>query len=273
MKIPILFSSSREPKYRFSYAIGCYPTLGNPQLTKSPLSELYVPSIKEKLKEPDEIGRFQVLGIYQHSINVTEKERAEQLRNERYIDLVIKEGGKINPMFGFDHLHRDLILVAYEDTNEDEFQQRVKKKLSKKEFEKRDQLLGTLKEVTTKLVGRPIEEKKQTRNMSLEEHMKLYFRMDDTLERLSIHHIDNLPDVLQKDTSFIRDFYRKVQGKNLHSLGGYLEEAERVVEKAEYIRNTYGLTRDEIIPLEGSADNIIASLKGEQGLQKIKGLK
>jgi len=54
MKIPILFSSSREPKYRFSYAIGCYPTLGNPQLTKSPLSELYVPSIKEKLKEPDD---------------------------------------------------------------------------------------------------------------------------------------------------------------------------------------------------------------------------
>ena len=266
MGVPVLFRSSREPEYKFSYAVRCYPVLWNPHLATHPLSEFCMPSIKEKLREPDETGRFQVLGIYQQSLARTKEERAEQLRNEHFVELIIREGGKDNPLYGFDHVRRDLILVAYEDTNEKEFQRKVERKLSKKDLEERNRLLETLEDVATKLIGHPLDEKRQIRNIDLHEHMSWYFRNDDILRRLSIHHIDNLPDVLQKDTSFIRNFYRKIQGKDYENLGEYLDEAQRVVEKARHIRDTYGLTRDEAVLLEGSVENIIAFLKGKQNL-------
>ena len=61
MKVPVLFESSQDLEYRFSYAIGCYPDLWNPRLATRPLSDFSMPSVKEELKEPDEKGRFQVL--------------------------------------------------------------------------------------------------------------------------------------------------------------------------------------------------------------------
>ena len=268
VKIPILFEQ-KETEYRFSYAIGCFPTLWNPHLTTHPLSELNALSIKEKLKEPDETGRFQVLGIYQKSLTRTKEEFAEQSRNEHFVDLMIREGGKIYPWLGFDHIRRDLILVAYEDFDQEEFQRKVRRKLSKKELKARNELFGTMKEVVTKLAGEMPDKKNQIRNTNFHEQRVSYFRHDDILRRLSIHHINNLPDVLQKDTSFIRNFYRKIQGKDHTNLTEYLDEALSVLVKAGQTRDSYGLTRDEFIFLEGSAMNTIATLKSEQEFSRI----
>ena len=81
-------------------------------ITTSHISKLSLPLTKEILKNPDEIGRFRVLGIYQKSIT---RKNKEKLKNETFVDNIIKIGGEINPSFNFDHIHRNLILVAYQN--------------------------------------------------------------------------------------------------------------------------------------------------------------
>jgi hypothetical protein len=228
---------------------------------------MITPTVKEKLKEPDDDGRFQVLGIYQNTVTDTTEQLEERLRNEIFVDSIIKEGGKSTPMLGFDHVRRDLIMVAYEDSDEEEFRQKVEKKLSKEDLKARKELFGTMEEVMTMLGGEILDKKIEAKEIDMHEHMQRYIGHDDILRRLTIHHIDDLLNVMEKDTSFIRKFYRKVQGKKYKELGGCLEEAQKVYDKAKNTRDTYGLTRDEVMVMGGSATNIIALQKGEESVR------
>ena len=68
----------------------------------------------------------------------------------------------------------------------------------------------------------------------------------------------------QKNTSFIRDFYRKLQGREYENLLGELSEAKSVLERARQTRDIHGLTRDEFIILEGSSMTALTVLTGQQ---------
>ena len=177
MTIPILFESGREPTYQISYADGVYTTLWNPNLPTHTLSKMTIDSVRKQLKEPDETGRLQVLGIYQQLTEETNEERTKRIRNEEFIDWLVSLGGKTSPISGFDHVRRDLVLVAYSDANKQEFQDKVKRKLSRRDFKAREQFLDVAEEAVKTLSERQAGYgHKESQLLTLDEMMRYYIK-------------------------------------------------------------------------------------------------